>query len=73
MLEKIRQDGVIAFSELGHNKETNGNRELPAEIKLSLQKFVDAGYTKEEFFKVNAAELGNMSDYNLSEFEKKEN
>ena len=71
-LEEILGDvidkGIVPFDELGHGKVTGGNRELPTEMKAIAQKWVKDGNKIEEWFTVNAAELGDMSEYNLAEF-----
>lgn len=72
LLTAVLTKGVVPFKELGHSKEGTGKQELPEYAKLSLKKFLDAGFTVERFFKENAAELGDQSDYELSEFQAKE-
>ena len=68
ILGAIHEKGTVSFEELGHSKRMEGNRELPAEIKVLLQKWVSEENTVEAFFTANAAELGDMSEYNLAEF-----
>ena len=70
MLSAIVEKGITQFTELGHGKITGGNRELPAEMKGYLKKWVEGGNKVDAWFSVNAAELGNMSEYNLAEFQK---
>lgn len=69
MLSAIVEKGITQFTELGHGKITGGNRELPAEMKGYLKKWVEGGNKVDAWFSVNAAELGNMSEYNLAEFQ----
>ena len=71
LLGDIVDKGIVPFTELGHGKVAGGNRELPAEMKVHLQKWVDKGNKVEAWFTVNAAELGDMSEYNLAEFQEK--
>ena len=71
-LTAVLEKGVIPFKEIGHSKEGTGKQELPEYAKLSLKKFIESGYSVDRFFKENAVELGAMSDYDLSEFDKKE-
>lgn len=63
---------VIDFEEKGHSKTLTGAQSLPPEMVAPLQAWLAAGQTLEDFFKVNAVELGVMTDYNLSEFVVKE-
>jgi hypothetical protein len=74
MLTAILQKGVVPFTEAGHKEEIQGARELSDPLKMCLRDFLgtDEKNTVAEFFKINASELGNMADYNLSEFVKKE-
>lgn len=71
-LEEILGDvidkGIVPFDELGHEKVMSGRRELPTEMKAYARTWVDEGNKIEEWFTVNAAELGDMSEYNLAEF-----
>ena len=71
ILGSIMEKGIVKFDELGHAKITNGNRELPSEMKGYLQKWIDEGNKPEAWFTANAAELGDMSEYNLAEFKEK--
>lgn len=64
--------GTLDFSEHGHSKTVTGAQQLPPMIKASLSTWLASGQTVEEFFKVNAVELGAMADYNLSEFTTKD-
>ena len=71
LLGDIVDKGIVPFTELGHGRVAGGNRELPAEMKVHLQKWVGEGNKVEAWFTVNAAELGDMSEYNLAEFQEK--
>lgn len=68
----VETGGKIDFEEHGHSKTLEGAQPLPPEMAASLRTWIDAGQTVEDFFRVNAVELGAMTDYNLSDFEKKE-
>lgn len=63
---------VIDFEEKGHSKTLTGAQSLPPEMVAPLKAWLAAGQSLEDFFKVNAVELGVMTDYNLSEFVVKE-
>lgn len=69
LMANAQENGLIEFGERGHGKTLQGTVELSAEIKPLLRAWVNAGQPVAEFFKANAAELGVMSDYNLSEFQ----
>jgi len=72
MIEDVLTAGKLTeFSELGHSKILTGTKPLPKDIAVQLQSWVDAKQPIDEFFKVNAAELGNQADYDLSAFEAK--
>jgi hypothetical protein len=70
LFSRIHDAGMISFSEKGSSRTQTGNQILPAEMAAPLNRWIAAGKTIEEFFKVNAAELGSMADYNLTEFVK---
>lgn len=69
IFKKIQADGLIKFSETGHNKSLKGSTQLPKEYHAYLQKWVDQNKNVADFFTINAGELGNMDDYDLSDFE----
>lgn len=71
MFSTILEKGTTPFTEIGHGRIITGNRELPAEIKVVLQKAIEDGMSLNVFFTANAAELGDMSEYNLAEFQEK--
>jgi hypothetical protein len=74
LLASVQEKGLVSFTEAGHSRPVAGGTQLPDWAKAELQKFITAGYTVSEFFVHNGPELGEMADYNLSEFtEKKEN
>jgi hypothetical protein len=66
------EKGFVEFSERGHGRQMQGTQVLPAGIAASLKAWTESGQTVEEFFRVNAVELGNMADYNLADFQPKE-
>lgn len=72
ILEKVKAAKVVDFTERGHSRTLQGVRELPEPIKATLKSWLDNGGKLDEFFRVNAVELGAQSDYNLSEFQPKE-
>ena len=67
---RIADNGLVDFSESGNSAVLAGVRELPSYAKPLLTKWLASGNTLNEFFLVNAAELGDMGDYNLLEFTK---
>jgi hypothetical protein len=72
LLTNVAKNGPIDYRERGHGKVQQGTQILPPMIAASLRSWIDAGQSMAEFFRVNAVELGNMSDYNLAEFQGKE-
>jgi hypothetical protein len=72
LLTNVAKNGPIDYRERGHGKTQQGTQILPPMIAASLRSWIDAGQSVAEFFRVNAVELGNMSDYNLAEFQGKE-
>ena len=73
ILEKIRAEGLVGFSERGHKKRVEGKTELDGEMKVLLRSYLeeDEKGTVTQFFEINAADLGPMKDYDLVEFESK--
>ena len=69
LFSKIADTGVIDYEEHGHSKTVQASQPLPDGIKRSLRAWIDAGQDMAEFFRMNAVELGAMSDYDLKEFE----
>ena len=64
-------DAAIDFAEHGVDSEGFLNKpEMPKQILELARNWVKSGKTIEEFFVVNAAELGTPDNYNLSEFKK---
>jgi hypothetical protein len=74
ILTKVRDAKLVDFAEHGHSKTVPAQRQLPAEIKRELVTYLAASDKNSlaEFFAINAVELGAQSDYDLTEFEKKE-
>lgn len=68
ILSAIHEKAAIDFQEQGHNKRLSGLVELPEYAKPLLKDWVDRKLSIEAFFAANAAEFGEMSDYNLSEY-----
>ena len=68
----VRKDGLVNFDETGSNDpDASGKKELSAPMKAVLRNSLSAGATLKGFFEVNADDLGEMSDYDLTEFEPK--
>jgi hypothetical protein len=68
---RIVSSGLVDFAEHGSSRTQTGIAILPAEMAEQLKKWLAVkGATIDEFFKVNAVELGAMADYNLTEFVK---
>ena len=73
LLEKIQGEGLVEFSERGHGREGEDKKPLPDELAKHLRTHLEIkGNTVKDWFAMNAASLGAMADYDLSEFEKKE-
>ena len=71
VLGRIAEQGLIDFNEHGSSQVQSGTTPLPPEMARQLNIWLSKdGNTVEEFFKVNAVELGAMADYNLAEFHK---
>lgn len=63
------QAKVVDFSERGSSRAgKNGKTELPALYTPLLQDWIKSGQSIEEFFNLNRVELGEMDDYDLSQF-----
>lgn len=72
ILNSVRKDGLVEFDEKGKDDpEATGKKELSAPMKVVLRNSIAAGATVKGFFEVNAEDLGEMSDYDLVEFEPK--
>lgn len=72
LLKEFNTAALLSFDEKGHGKVMTGSQPLPDALKPILLSWLASGKTKAEFFQVNAVELGNMEDYDLSEFIEKE-
>jgi hypothetical protein len=72
ILSEVLASGTMDFSEKGHSKKKRGTTELSKEEKKVLEDYLaaDEKNTVAEFFRINQADLGDRSDYNLAEFEK---
>lgn len=72
IIEDVLKAGkLVEFSEIGHSKTLTGRVKLDAPMAAALSAWIEGKQTIEEFFKVNAAELGAQADYDLSAFEAK--
>jgi phage I-like protein len=70
---EVLEAGYVDLSERGSSREGQGGaQELPAGMRKHLESWLEAGHDLEEFFEINAAELGEMSEYDLTEFEDRE-
>lgn len=69
ILEHIVKTGFVSLSEKGHKEIIKGSHPLPKLMAPMLEAHLADGGKVGEFFKLNAAELGNMSDYDLSMYE----
>lgn len=64
---------VVDFGERGSSQDGKGKKQaVPGEVVEHLRAWVAAGNSVEEFFRVNVAELGEMDDFDVSEFVKEE-
>ena len=69
ILSRTHENGLIQFSEIGHGKRLQGTATFPPEYSASLVSWLGDGNSIKEFFAANAAELGEMGQYNLDNFE----
>lgn len=65
------KDGFVEFGERGHGKTLLHMTALPEVFKPLLKDWIAGKQSIAEFFAINARELGDMAQYNLSEFEVK--
>jgi hypothetical protein len=73
LLTNTAEKGFVEYAERGHARVLQGSQALPDSIKANLRSWLSvSGNTVEDFFKLNAVELGSMADYNLAEFQPKE-
>jgi hypothetical protein len=73
LMAVTQEKGLMDFGERGHSRVLQGSQALPDSIKANMRSWLSvAGNTVEDFFKLNAVELGSMADYNLAEFQPKE-
>jgi phage I-like protein len=71
--QEVLEAGYVDLSERGSSREGQGGaQELSAGMRKHLESWLEAGHDLEEFFEINAAELGEMSEYDLTEFEDRE-
>jgi len=69
---KIAEVGSVSLSEKGHSKKIEGEAKLSDNMQKALKLSLDGGISVGDFFEANAVDLGKQSDYDLSEFEIKE-
>jgi len=69
--QKVLRAKVVDFSERGSDRGGQaGKKQLGPEMASALRGWLDSEQALAEFFAVNREELGEMADYDLSEFEK---
>lgn len=73
ILGRIWESGLTEYTELGHGKRLQGTAQLDPEIAHQLRKHVDNGGRIKDFFAAAGDVLGDMAQYNLSEYEEKDN
>ena len=71
IFEAVQRTGLVEFKEKGHGRRLMGTVELETPVKKMLAKWIAGEGSISEFFEVNASELGDMEQYNLSEFKEK--
>lgn len=71
VLSGIQTKGLILYEEVGHGKRLAGQAELASPFDDLLTSWVEGGGSVKEFFKLNAPELGEQEQYNLTAFETK--
>lgn len=69
--DRILASGLTEFSEAGHGREIQGTQELPAGVDRLLRQHLSRGGEMFTFFE--AAEIGDMGQYNLAAYKEKEN
>ena len=70
ILTRTHEQGLVQFSAIGHGKRLQGVATFPPEFSQTYASWLADGGTPREFFAINP-ELGEMSQYNLDEFEEK--
>ena len=72
-VQEMLKAKVVDFSERGSSREGQGGKEkLPSAYAVLVRTWQEEGHDLAEFFEVNKDELGDMDQYDLSEFEKQE-
>ena len=66
IFQNITNSGLVEFTEVGHSRRMK-KRDLPAVYHQALKDTLSAGHTVDDFFST-LAELGNATDYDLSQF-----
>ena len=70
IIEAVVKNGLVSFEEVGHGKKKVGHVQLSAPIQANLKEWLKAEDNDiKEFFAINADVLGEMAEYDLSEFE----
>ena len=68
IIKTIKANGVVNFEELGDDGEVKGKKELPKEVQTAL----DDGTLKVKDLGMSSMNLGDLDQYNLSKYQKKE-
>lgn len=69
-MQALLRAKVVDFSERGSGRDgTAGKKALPAEMRGALTDWLAAKQGLDEFFAVNREELGDMEQYDLSEWQ----
>ena len=70
MFSAIRENGLVDFEEAGaDDPDKSEKKQLSAPMKAVLRNSMSTGATVAEFFEINKSDLGEMSEYDLAEFE----
>ncbi len=67
VFERLVEVGLVNMTEAGHARDGKGLKELSAEARGALTRFLAQGGKVDAFFKANS-ELGKEGEYDLSEF-----
>ena len=71
ILEACNKAAGVGFAERGHAGVLQGKTQLSEPVKATLKTYLAEGGTMAKFFEWNQADLGNIADYDLAEFEAK--
>lgn len=68
ILSRIWESGRIDFGEYGHGRERQGDKVLEPLVASQLKEYLEQGGSVEMFFETAGDDLGEMAQYNLSEY-----